>query len=69
MDNAPGNSTDLENTEPYFPVDFVFLTPNTTSLLQPQDQGVIAAFKSYYFRGTNGQLIRETDSDKQSMKA
>jgi hypothetical protein len=27
-----------------------FLPPNTTSLIKPTDQGVIAAFKAYYLR-------------------
>lgn len=68
LDNAPGLSVTLESLQTDFPVEVVFLPPNTTSLLQPMDQGAIAAFKAYYLRRTFGQLIHETDSDKQSMK-
>ena len=49
-------------------VQVVFLPPNTTSLLQPMDQGVIAAFKAYYVKHTMLQLIKKTDKDKLSIK-
>ena len=40
-------------------VQIVFLPPNTTSLIQPMDQGVIATLKAFYRRITfaKGQLI------------
>ena len=31
-------------------IKFVFLLPNTTSLLQPMDQGVIHLFKAHFFQ-------------------
>uniref|UniRef100_A0A803SM48 DDE-1 domain-containing protein n=1 Tax=Anolis carolinensis TaxID=28377 RepID=A0A803SM48_ANOCA len=34
-----------------------FMLANTTSLLQPVDQGTISAFKSYYLRSTFEKLI------------
>lgn len=47
----------------------MYLPPNTTSILQPMDQGAIANFKSYYHRRTFGQLIKETDGEgRQSMR-
>ncbi|XP_042233394.1 tigger transposable element-derived protein 1-like [Homarus americanus] len=47
----------------------LFLPPNTTSLLQPMDQGVIAAFKAYYLRRTFKKLIAGTEEgdDKASV--
>ena len=42
VDNAGGHSVDLHHEG----VQIEFLPPNTTSLLQPMDQGVIRAFKA-----------------------
>ncbi|XP_023220465.1 tigger transposable element-derived protein 1-like [Centruroides sculpturatus] len=49
IDNAPGHPpATLTNFDPRVKV--VFLPPNTTSLLQPMDQGVTKTFKAYYTR-------------------
>ncbi|KAF6313043.1 hypothetical protein mRhiFer1_008568 [Rhinolophus ferrumequinum] len=40
-----------------------FLHPNTTSLIQPVDQGVIAALEAYYLRKTFAQAIAATEED------
>jgi hypothetical protein len=48
IENAPGNPTSIaiENEN----VKVVFLPPNTTSLLQPLDQGIIRCVKATYTR-------------------
>jgi len=46
LDNAPSHSNNLSHPN----VQVEFLPPNTTSLLQPLDQGIIGTFKAYYIR-------------------
>jgi hypothetical protein len=56
LDNAPGHpSQRLQFAHPN--VEVQFLPPNTTSLIQPMDQGVIATFKAYYTRRTFSRLF------------
>ena len=45
LDNA---SSHIEITHPN--VTFIFLPPNTTSLLQPLDQGIISVFKKFFVK-------------------
>ncbi len=61
VDNAPGHPSSLQHNHPN--VRFIFLPPNTTSLLQPMDQGVIATFKAYYLRTTFEKLINAIDTE------
>ncbi|XP_027716875.1 tigger transposable element-derived protein 1-like isoform X2 [Vombatus ursinus] len=62
LDNAPGHPLHLDDLNENVKV--VYLPPNTTSLLQPMDQGVIADFKAYYLRITFAKAIAALDADK-----
>ncbi|XP_066960747.1 tigger transposable element-derived protein 1-like [Macrobrachium rosenbergii] len=61
LDNAPGHPPHLADLHPNVKV--VFLPPNTTPLIQPMDQGAIAAFKANYLKTTFSQAISATDAD------
>jgi hypothetical protein len=61
LDNAPGHPPILWHHHPNIKI--VFLLPNTTALLQPMDQGVIASFKAYYLRRTFERLIQAVNKE------
>ena len=61
IDNAPHHPRAL--MEMYKEIHVVFMPANTTSILKPMDQGIVAMFKSYYFRDTFCKTINATDSD------
>lgn len=64
IDNAPGHPSTLVGAHPN--VEVIFLPPNTTSLIQPLDQGIIAAFKAYYTRRCFKRILEliELNSDE-----
>ncbi|XP_045132195.1 tigger transposable element-derived protein 1-like [Portunus trituberculatus] len=62
LDNAPGHPAHLGDFNPNVKV--VYLPPNTTALLQPMDQGVIASFKAYYLRRTIAMALQATETKK-----
>uniref|UniRef100_UPI00358E7BA4 tigger transposable element-derived protein 1-like isoform X2 n=1 Tax=Myxine glutinosa TaxID=7769 RepID=UPI00358E7BA4 len=61
LDNAPGHPTFLDDFHPDIKV--LYLPPNTTTLLQPMDQGVIASLKAYYLRRTFSQATKATEGE------
>lgn len=44
LDNAPVHPNDIELSN----IELLFFPPNTSSLIQPLDQGIIKSFKDYY---------------------
>ena len=60
VDNAGGHADDLA----YDGVQIEFPPPNTTSLIQPMDQGIIRAFKALYTRNTLQHLVDAMDTDQ-----
>lgn len=58
LDNAPGHPQDINHPN----VQVCFLPSNTTSLLQPLDQGIIYTFKSYYIRRSLQWLLDITET-------
>ncbi|XP_069832253.1 tigger transposable element-derived protein 1-like [Dendropsophus ebraccatus] len=62
LDNAPGHPADVDDFHPNVKV--VYLPPNTTALIQPMDQGVIATFKAYYHRRVIGKALQATEKNK-----
>ena len=57
--SAPGQPPFTDNFHPIVRV--VHLPPNTTSLIKPTDQGVIAIFKKYYLHHTFHQAVKASD--------
>ncbi|XP_039188189.1 tigger transposable element-derived protein 1-like [Crotalus tigris] len=62
LDNAPGHPPHLGNLHPGVKV--VYLPKNTSSLLQPMDQGAIAAFKAHYLRATLAEAVAAMDREE-----
>ncbi|XP_053567651.1 tigger transposable element-derived protein 1-like [Bombina bombina] len=62
VDNAPGHPRTLDELNPNIRVEF--LPPNTTSLLQPMDQCVIASFKLNYLKRTFSKCIAAIDKEE-----
>jgi len=61
-DNCAAHSDGVRLTK----VKLVFMLPNTTSLIQPMDQGIIANFKRHYRSLFLRQLMTAIDPDNES---
>lgn len=61
-DNAPGHPEAIKAANEN--VEVVFLPPNTTSILQPLDQGVIRCFKATYTKLTFSKIRSAMDADE-----
>lgn len=59
VDNASVHPQDLSHPN----VKVIFLPANTTSLIQPLDQGAISTFKSYYIRKAFEIILEKMESD------
>nr|XP_022919244.1 tigger transposable element-derived protein 1-like [Onthophagus taurus] len=59
LDNAPSHPKNFSHPN----VEVIFLPPNTTSLLQPLDQGIISTFKSYYIRTSLQWILNKVEDD------
>ncbi|XP_054084416.1 tigger transposable element-derived protein 1-like [Zeugodacus cucurbitae] len=60
IDNTPGHP-DISHKN----VKIMFLPPNTTSLIQPLDQGIIATFKRYYVKNSFQHIINEIETNNE----
>ncbi|XP_065365512.1 tigger transposable element-derived protein 1-like [Calliphora vicina] len=58
VDNAPGHPH-LEHPN----IRIEFLPPNTTSILQPQDQGIISTFKKHYIKNTYKVILNKIEKE------
>nr|XP_033813649.1 tigger transposable element-derived protein 1-like [Geotrypetes seraphini] len=63
LDNAPAHPKDLEEIlqENYPFIKVQYLPPNTTSIIQPMDQQVIANFKKLYTRALFNKVFEECE--------
>lgn len=67
LDGAPCHPAHLGSLSAHVRVEF--LPKNTSALIQPMNQGIIAAFKAHYLRLTLSQLVQETaGEDRPSMR-
>lgn len=64
-DNCSAHSDDIRLTN----IKLVFMPPNTTSLIQPMDQGIIANFKRNYRSLVLRRLMTEMDGSTGTMRA
>jgi len=64
-DNCAAHSSDIKLTN----VKLVFMPPNTTSLIQPMDQGIISNFKQHYRSLVLCHLMRVMETSDENERA
>ncbi|XP_062710749.1 tigger transposable element-derived protein 1-like [Aedes albopictus] len=60
LDNAPSHPTTFDHPN----VKLLYLPPNTTSLIQPLDQGIIRNFKLLYIKKSYRHILQTSERDK-----
>lgn len=63
LDNAPSHPQTLGNQN----IRVEFLPPNTTSVIQPLDQGIISTFKKIYIKRTFEKLFDSIDKQQMTL--
>ena len=66
IDNVTGHAKNLDVLHP--DVRVMFMPPNTTALIQPMDQGIIASFKAYYARRAVTQAVEYTQDSSKNLQ-
>ncbi|XP_066965456.1 tigger transposable element-derived protein 1-like [Macrobrachium rosenbergii] len=66
LDNTPGHLQYIGEIDENIKV--VFLPPNTTSLIQPMDQGAMATFKAYYLWNMFAQAVEATNNEENELR-
>jgi hypothetical protein len=61
LDNVPGHPPSITEIEGN--IKDIFLSPNTTAVIQQIDEGVIETFKSCYLLRTFSQVVQATDCE------
>lgn len=65
LNNAPVHCCEkLKNAHPN--IEVLFMPPNTTSLIQPLDQGIIKAFKAHYTRELYSKALKALKSNMET---
>lgn len=67
LDNAPSHPSAATLQSPDGKIKSIFLPPNTTSIIQPMDQGVLEPCKRRYKRKLLGHIILENESEDKSV--
>lgn len=62
LDNVTGHLTNLSDIRSAVNVKVLYLPVNTSSVLQPMDQGVVATFKAFYHQKVMKELVQEIAS-------